>query len=486
MSNIPPLTPSPNRDKRESGSSKKSKEKTPKDSNVSLLQELRLLREENKANYASLNAKLESQKALIEDLQIKNLELQSKSDENPKFDFRTMSYTKEICLSELNHLNCVSSSSVTNRNTGKSIINHVLNFDLDRENTWFQDSTPDPFADPPDSFGLFKRGCRRPIAARNLTFTAGSAHIEDKTAHSFMTAFPVQCKEPLMQAFFVANPLVASIGATQKKYLSLPESVFAEPQMSLTEVPLFSISDYHSRQSLAVLLAIDQMNEEFRERSKLIMENWDLPKSINLVDGQWVASDISEPSVSTLGESFTKDKMFKEFQSFRARDELTRFGLQTAMDYLKANIVASRHDGRKAVLAHINKEQGSVAYQNLLDSAYNRATLFGPVTDFFRKSITTDRQRGHEQVFLTKYNLSQSSLSSETIPAPAKRSLTPQQSAAVKRQRFQGGLPRNAGRGCGGRNSRRPASRGRGRGRGQGSAQTPKNESRQPLKKKRR
>ena len=115
MSNIPPLTPSPNRDKRESGSSKKSKEKTPKDPNVGLLQELRLMREENKANYASLNAKLESQKALIEDLQMKNLELQSKSDENPKFDFRTMSYTKEICLSELNHLNCVSSSSVTNR-----------------------------------------------------------------------------------------------------------------------------------------------------------------------------------------------------------------------------------------------------------------------------------------------------------------------------------------------------------------------------------
>ena len=104
-------------------------------------------------------------------------------------------------------------------------------------NYWFQDPPPEPFSESPETIGVFKHGYRRPIANRFLIFTSSSAINEDKTTHCFMIAFPVHCNDPLMQAFSKANPLVNSVGASQK-FLTLPTSVFKETQMPCTEVPL--------------------------------------------------------------------------------------------------------------------------------------------------------------------------------------------------------------------------------------------------------
>lgn len=82
-----------------------------------------------------------------------------------------------------------------------------------------------------------------------------------------MMAFPVHCNDPLMQAFFEAIPLVNTVPASQKKFLSIPTSVFKDAQMPCTEVPLFSISDFHNRQSLAIIFSLVQLNIEFRERT---------------------------------------------------------------------------------------------------------------------------------------------------------------------------------------------------------------------------
>ena len=136
--------------------------------------------------------------------------------------------------------------------------------------------------------------------------------------------------------------------------------------------------------------------------------------------------------------------MFQEFESYRARDELLNFGFQTVMDLLKANIIASSHDGRKTVLARLNAGPNSVAYTNLLDSAYNRSTLFGPVTDSLKRSVTTERSLGKTPFFLSNKSLSPPTLlSSEAFPATAKRSLTPQPGPADKRQNFQSSRPYN-------------------------------------------
>ena len=436
---------------------------------------------------AELFAKIATQGSMIEELQRHNLALQSGSITEPaKFDFRTMNYTKENCLSQLSNYNCVTSSKITNRNTGKISINYTLNFDFDTSNSWFQDPLPEPFADSPETIGVFKHGFRRPIANRYLTFASGSSNVEDKTTHSFMTAFPIHCNDPLMQAFFESNPLVNTLPASQKKFLSIPTSVFKDAKMPCTEVPLFSISEYHSRQSLAIILSLVQLNNEFRDRAKLIMEHWNSPKRISLVDGHYVACDPADDDVRTLGETYSKELMFQEFESYRARDELLNFGFQTVMDLLKANIIASRHDGRKTVLARLNAGPNSVAYTNLLDSAYNRSTLFGPVTDSLKRSVTTERSLGKTPFFLSNKSLSPPSLlSSEAFPATAKRSLTPQPGPADKRQNFQSSLPYNSGRGRGGR--QKPASNSRGsRGRGRGSTPGSKNKSRQPPKRGKR
>ena len=429
-----------------------------------------------------LFAQLASQKSMIEELQRQNLS--GNIIEPTKFDFRTMNYTKDICLAQLNQFNCITSSKVTNRNTGKFSINYILNFDFDTSNSWFQDPLPEPFSESPETVGVFKHGLRRPIANRYLTFASGSAIVEDKSTLSYMTAFPVHCNNSLMQAFFEANPLVTSVAASQKKYINIPTSVFKDAQMPCTEVPLFSISEYHSRQALAIILSLVQLNDEFRERSKLIMENWNSPVRISLVDGHYVTSDPAVDDDRTLGDSFSKDMIFKEFEYFRARDELFHFGFQNIMDLLKANIVASRHDGRKTVLARLNAGPNSVAYTNLLDSAYNRATLFGPVTDSLKRSVSTERNIGKIPFFLKSNLSSPTLLSSEAFPASAKRSLTPQHGPADKRPKFQGSLPYNTGRGSGG--GHKPASNSRGRGRGRGSTQGPKNQLRLPHKKGKR
>ena len=66
-----------------------------------------------------------------------------------------------------------------------------------------------------------------------------------------------------------------------------------------------------------------------------------LIKRISLIGGHFVACDPAEDDVRTLGESFSKELTFQEFESFRAKDELFYFGFQYVMDLLKANIVAS-------------------------------------------------------------------------------------------------------------------------------------------------
>jgi len=151
-----------------------------------------------------------------------------------------------------------------------------------------------------------------------------------------------------------------------------------------------------------------------------------LLQGISLVDGHFVACDPAEDDVRTLGESISKEMLFQEFESRRARDELLLLWVPIVMDLLKANIVPSRHDIRKTVLARLSAGPISVAYTNLLDSAYNRSTPFGPVTDSLKRSINTDRNIGKKSpFFLSNKSLSPPTLlSSEAFPAPAKRSLT--------------------------------------------------------------
>ena len=75
---------------------------------------------------AELFAKIATQGSMIEELQRHNLALQSGSITEPtKFDFRTMNYTKENCLSQLSNYNCITSSKITNRNMGKFSINYT-------------------------------------------------------------------------------------------------------------------------------------------------------------------------------------------------------------------------------------------------------------------------------------------------------------------------------------------------------------------------
>ena len=78
--------------------------------------------------------------------------------------------------------------------------------------------------------------------------------------------------------------------------------------------------------SLAIILSLVQLNNEFKDRAKLIMEHWNSPKRISLVDGHYVACDPADDDVRTLGETYSKELMFQEFESYRARDELLNFG----------------------------------------------------------------------------------------------------------------------------------------------------------------
>merc|ERR1712082_189082 len=117
--------------------------------------------------------------------------------------------------------------------------------------------------------------------------------------------FPVKCVSDQKQAFLVSNPLVTSLPATQKKFLTLPESVFKTSQVTFSEIPLFSISDYHSRQALAAILAVDQLNNELKERVRVITDNWDLNKRIAVVDGHYTAVDAPHDDLVTLGDSYS-------------------------------------------------------------------------------------------------------------------------------------------------------------------------------------
>ena len=426
---------------------------------------------------ANLNTKFDNQALVIEQLRKENEQLRKAVNEPPKFDFKKQNYTKEICLSELDHMRCISSKDSEDRNTGKTVTSRVLKFDFDTKNSWLHDPSPELHSG--DTVGLFKSSFRRPIANRYLTLTSGSAQIEDKTTYSFMSSFPVQCNNDRLQAFLSADPLVTSITATQKKVLSLPESVFSETAVTCNEVPLFSISDYHSRQGLAVLLAMDQLNTEFKEHLRVLTENWDLNKRILVVDGKYIIEDAPRGDESTLGDSLSKEAIFKELLEMRTGFELNYFGYQSAMDYLKANIIASRHDGRKQILANLNKGPGSVAYDNLNGSAYNTPHLFGPVTDSFKENIRINRANDRDPVYLSKYTLNQPSRSyNDGRPTPSKRRNAAQHGSVAKRGRFLDSLPRNSGRGRGGRHASRPANRGRGRSKRRGSRQGPKNSAR--------
>ena len=423
---------------------------------------------------AVLNTKFDKQTEVIDQLRAENEQLRKAVNDPPKFDFKKQNYTKDVCLSELENMRCITSKESEDRNTGKTVTNRVLTFDFDTKNTWLHDPTPDIHSE--DKIGLFNNSFRRPIANRYLTLTSGSAAVEDKTTYSFMSSFPVQCSNDKLQAFLTADPLVTSITATQKKLLSLPESVFSETSVTCTEVPLFSISDYHSRQGLAVLLAMDQLNSEFKERLRVLTENWDQKKRVLVVDGKYVLEDAPHGDDTTLGDNFTKDALFKELLEMRTGYELNYFGFQTTMDYLKANIIASRHDGRKQVLANLNKGPGSVAYNNLNGSAYNTTHLFGPITESFRETIRINRANDRNPVYLSKYTLNQPSRSFKNgRPTPAKRQYAAQHGSVAKRGRFLDGLPRNAGRGRGGNYSSRPGKRGRGKSNRRGSRQGAKN-----------
>ena len=466
----PPSTPSP-------GHSARKKRERSNDSEV--LRELKAMRrdfkQENKEIKESFDSFKIEQKAVIEELRRENQALRDAANAPPKFDFRTQPFTKEICLAELNALQCISKKETPDRNTGKILVNHVLNFDFKTDNTWFQNPLPEYGSK--DTTGLFKCRFRRPIANRYLSLSSGSAIIEDKTTHSFMSGFPVKCVSDQMQAFLVANPLVTSIPATQKKSLTLPESVFKTSQVTFSEIPLFSISDYHSRQALAALLAVDQLNNELKERVRVITDNWDLKKRIEVVDDHYTAVDAPQHDDATLGDTYTKEAMFNELMQMRTGYELNHFGFQNAMDYLKANIIASRHDGRRQILAHLNSSLGSVPYENLNGSAYNSSTLFGPVSESFTDTIRTERQAGHNPVYLSRYHLNPVSRSTDNRSAAAKRPNTVQGSA-VKRNLFHDRLPHNSGNGRGGNRSSRPAKRPRGRERGRGSSYNSKNSKR--------
>ena len=469
----PPSTPSP----RGPSSSKK---RASTDSEI--LKELKSMRKEQQRENQEMRAKFDTFKSeqaiIIEQLRRENQEFRDAANAPQKFDFRTQPFTKEICLTELNPLQCITKKETLDRNSGKKLLNHVLNFEFPIENTWFQN--PIPEYGSKDTIGLFKPRFRRPIANRYLSLSSGSAITEDKTTHSFMTGFPVKCVSDQMQAFLVSNPLVTSLPATQKKFLTLPESVFKTSQVTFSEIPLFSISDYHSRQALAALLAVDQLNNELKERVRVITDNWDLNKRIAVVDGHYTAVDAPHDDLVTLGDSYTKESMFNELMQMRTGYELNYFGFQNAMDYQKANIIASRHDGRRQVLAHLNSGPGSVSYENLNGSAYNAATLFGPVSESFTDTVRTERQAGHNPVYLKKYHHDPVSRSfTDTRSATAKRPISVQQGSAVKRTQFHDRLPRISGRGRGGNISSRPAKRPRGRGRGRGSYQGPKNSTRQ-------
>ena len=424
----------------------------------------------------NLNTKFDKQALVIEQLRLENEQLRKAVNEPPKFDFKKQNYTKDICLSELDHMQCILSKDSEDRNTGKTVTSRVLKFDFDTKNSWLQDPSPELHSN--DTVGLFKSTFRRPIANRHLTLASGSAQVEDKTTFSFMSSFPVQCNNDKLQAFLTADPLVTSITASQKKLLSLPESVFSETSVTCTETPLFSISDYHSRQGLAVLLAMDQLNTEFKDRLRVLTDNWDLNKRVVVVDGKYIIEDAPRGDTSTLGDSLSKEALFKELLEMRTGCELNYFGYQTAMDYLKANIIASRHDGRRQVLANLNKGPGSVAYNNLNGSAYNTPNLFGPVTDSFKESIRINRANDRTPVFLSKYTLNQPSRSyNDGRPTPPKRQNATQRGSVAKRGRFLDSLHRNSGRGRGGRNASRPG-KGRGQSKRRGFRQGPKNSAR--------
>ena len=110
---------------------------------------------------------------------------------------------------------------------------------------------------------------------------------------------------------------------------------------------------------------MDQLNTEFKERLRVLTENWDLNKRVLVVDGKYIIEDAPRGDESTLGDSLSKEAIFKELLEMRTGFELNYFGYQSAMDYLKANIIASRHDGRKQVLANLNKGPGSVCLRQL-------------------------------------------------------------------------------------------------------------------------
>ena len=300
-----------------------------------------------------------------------------------------MSYTKDDCLELLSKIfDCVTVTDKCDRSGAKSK-KFMVEFDLAIEGTWLQEPVPNSRVKVGSSFesvGLFPATLKRPIANRYLTpkgIDSNESTIkEEVVSNEFMTSLPLKCRSDPLKSFFKEGPLVRSDGGTKKAF-DVPFELFNVKKVEWPgSYPIFSNIDCHARNSLQGCAAVSQLVSALRDRNQGFLENWD--QTVKFSDGEFVNSD------SKLLDNFTNDQMHFELWMARATSELVLFELENIMDLLKATITACRHEGRKLVLEASNKKSGDPIYEELLNSAYNSPTLFGPVSDSLMSKVANE------------------------------------------------------------------------------------------------